>query len=61
MRKSGIARAFTMVAQHLLRRRVGAREAQMQERVGFGFFVAALSLVGMAVIAFALSGPFAAG
>ena len=33
----------------------------MQEQVGFGFFVAALSLVGMAVIAFALSGPFAAG
>jgi hypothetical protein len=32
----------------------------MQE-VGFGFFVGALSLVGMAVIIFALSGPMAAG
>ena len=33
----------------------------MQQRVGFGFFVATLALVGMAVIVFALSGPMATG
>ena len=31
------------------------------QNVGFGFFVGALSLVGMVVILFALSGPMAAG
>jgi hypothetical protein len=33
----------------------------MQQRVGFGAFVGALSLVGMIIIVFALSGPMAAG
>ena len=35
------------------------RARDMQSNVGFGIFVGALSLVGMAVLLFAISGPMA--
>jgi hypothetical protein len=48
-------RAITDRAHHRAHKR-GTRDMQ---NVGFGIFVGALSLVGMAILVFAISGPMA--
>jgi hypothetical protein len=46
--------------KHRPRSPPGAQErARDMENVGFGIFVGALSLVGMAILVFAISGPMA--